>query len=121
MFIKTFKKTIKNIRSILYTGNRYFCPICEKGARKFLSHAARPQARCPHCGSFERHRLLWVVLQEKWESGQLKKSGRLLHIAPENFLTQKLQQLYEYTSIDLDPKKAMYQMNILQLEFPDNE
>jgi predicted SAM-dependent methyltransferase len=114
-------KIIENIRSIYYAGNRYLCPICERGARKFITYAGRPLARCPHCGSFERHRLLWIALEQKWSNDLINKSGRLLHVAPEKILTQKLQSLYEYISIDLDGKRAMYPMDISKLEFPTHE
>ena len=115
------RKIIKKARSIFYSGSTFFCPICEKGARKFLTHAARPLARCPHCGSFERHRLLWIALQKKWNRNHFNTSGRLLHVAPEKILTEKLESLYDYTSIDLEEKKAMYSMDITKLGFSDND
>jgi predicted SAM-dependent methyltransferase len=115
------RKIIKKARSIFYSGSIFFCPICEKGARKFLTHAARPLARCPHCGSFERHRLLWIALQKKWNQHPIGISDRLLHVSPEKVFTKILQPLYDYISIDLDEQKAMYSMDITNLEFTANE
>lgn len=114
-------KIFKKARSIFYSGSTFFCPICEKGARKFLTYAARHLARCPHCGSFERHRLLWIALQKKRDQSQISSSGRLLHVSPEKILTEKLHPFYEYISIDLDGNRAMYAMDITTLDFADKD
>jgi SAM-dependent methyltransferase len=102
-------------------GTRFFCPLCEKGFKSFLPAGIdnRPNALCPNCGSLERHRLLWLTLLKLWSDGTLKKSGKLLHIAPERPLARKFQKLFDYLSADIDERIAMVKMNITDIQFPD--
>lgn len=62
------------------------CPCCGRDAAEFLPFGVppRPRARCPFCGSVERHRLLWMFLQSR----PALFAGRctLLHVAPEPVL-----------------------------------
>lgn len=44
---------------------------------------------------------------------------RLLHVAPETCLSSELQRIYEYISVDLDGSRALVQMDITGLTFPD--
>jgi SAM-dependent methyltransferase len=44
---------------------------------------------------------------------------RLLHVAPESCLSRKLQRIYEYISVDLDGSRALMQMDITGLTFPN--
>lgn len=105
---------------LLKTINRYYCPVCDKNFRNFKTFGLnlRPNAQCPGCGSLERHRLLLIALQKlSLLSNQRRKN--LLHIAPEPCLALKLKQTFEYTSVDLDGARAMMQMDIMNLQFPD--
>lgn len=82
------------------------------------SHWARFDAECPNCGSWERHRLMRLVLDEldaeKWE-------GPLLHFAPEPHLGQALQRLrgVDYQTADLYDPAANHQVDIQDLPFAD--
>ncbi|MEO1655250.1 MAG: SAM-dependent methyltransferase, partial [Bacteroidota bacterium] len=71
--------------SIFYLGNQVQCPICKSTYRKFLPYgrgsSARENALCPHCQSLERHRLIWLYLQER--TTFFEEEHSLLHIAPE--------------------------------------
>ena len=55
----------KALKRALYSGDRY-CPVCESRIRAFLPYGVnpRPEARCPVCGSLERHRLLWLYFKD---------------------------------------------------------
>lgn len=101
------------------TANRLFCPICNKEYRCFLPFGAplRQNALCPGCKSLERHRLLWIALNNGFISGSLRK--RLLHVAPEKCLSLKLLKYFDYVSIDLDGSLALIQMDLTELRFPD--
>lgn len=59
------------------------CPICETSAMEFLPFGAarRRNAQCPGCGSLERHRFLWLYLEQRTDFFQ--HSSRVLHLAPE--------------------------------------
>lgn len=73
------------LRGAFYAGNAFYCPICERSSRKFLTAGTnlRGNAKCPRCSSLERDRFLKVFLDKR----KLPVSGsRLLHIAPERCL-----------------------------------
>ncbi len=65
------------------------CPICGTSASRFLrfGFAGRRNARCPCCGSLERHRFLWLYLAA---IGAAVPGARVLHTAAEPFLEQRL-------------------------------
>jgi SAM-dependent methyltransferase len=72
--------------------------------------------RCPRCGSRARHRLLWLHLQQ---SGLLAHRARLLHLAPEPQLAERLRGLTDYVSADRDAGAAMVQADVTALPFGD--
>ncbi len=117
------KSLIKKARILTLRGSRFYCPVCERGFRKFYEFGInpRPNAMCPGCGSLERHRLLWVALCDLQDKNLIERgAGRLLHVAPEPCLAEKFRQKYDYISIDLDGKKAMMAMDITAMTFDDN-
>jgi len=57
---------------------------------------------------------------KKWNQPPIGISDRLLHVSTEKVFTEILQPLYGYISIDLDEQKAMYSMDITNLEFTAN-
>ncbi len=82
------------------------CPICGTQARRFLPFglAGRRNARCPVCGSVERHRFLWRYLTRA--TGWLHQRLRVLHTAPEACLEHRFRALpnWRYRSVDrFDP------------------
>jgi SAM-dependent methyltransferase len=108
----------------MFRGSAVECPICGGRFRRFLSkHAAsgRPRtgARCPRCGSLERHRLLWLYLRE--ETDLLTRSTRLLHFAPEPGIAEKLNAVpgCDYLSADLDAPPAMVHMDVQEIPVED--
>jgi SAM-dependent methyltransferase len=58
-------------------------------------------------------------LQKLWSEKTIVQGGRLLHVAPEPVLEQKLRLAFDYVSIDLDGENAMQAMDITCLEFAD--
>lgn len=81
--------------------------------------ARRPNARCPRCGSLERHRLIWLYLQRKTDLFAMPH--RVLDVAPEEMLQRKLQAMpnLDYLSVDLESPLAMRRMDITRLDLPD--
>lgn len=73
---------------IRYYGNRVMCPICDGKFRTFVDYGNRRNARCPGCGSMERHRTLWLWLRSKIENST--SPLRILHIAPEPGIENRL-------------------------------
>ncbi|MGJ5675873.1 MAG: hypothetical protein ACR9NN_20020 [Nostochopsis sp.] len=99
-YIATATGSYLQLRAILYSGNDYSCPCCGGTFRLFIPLGInRPNALCPKCDTLERHRVLWLYLQNRTHIF----SKKLLHIAPE-FIFQKLFKglpNIEYTSAGL--------------------
>jgi SAM-dependent methyltransferase len=106
---------------LLYRGNRRECPVCGGRFRGFLPFGLvrRQDARCPGCGSLERHRLLWLYLERQTDLFAARR--RVLHVAPEPLIGQRLASLpnLRYVSIDLDSPRAMVRMDATRLGFRD--
>jgi SAM-dependent methyltransferase len=98
-----------------YRGNNVFCPLCNSKFAKFAPFGLvkRENAKCPNCGSLERHRLLWKYLNEKTSLFSDIKL-RLLHFAPEWAFYQIFSQDHniEYVPCDLLPEKYAYGGNV---------
>jgi len=75
----------------------------------------RQDARCPKCGSLERHRLAYVLLCDRLAGDQVT-----LHSSPEPAVTRWLRSISRsYLSIDLDGSLAMRAMDLTRLDLPD--
>lgn len=102
-------------------GHTFSCPCCGGNFRAMLpaGRARRPNARCPRCGSLERHRLIWLYLQRQSDLFVMPYS--VLDVAPEEVLQHRLRSLpnIEYLSIDLESPLAMRRMDITKLDLPD--
>lgn len=86
-----------------YFGLARYCPVCHSRLKAFVSYGPkRPECECPVCGSLERHRLVWLFLNNETDlfDGQHK---RMLHIAPEWSFTEVFSRLryINYVSFDL--------------------
>lgn len=98
------------------------CNVCEYQFRKFLPYGrkARENALCPNCLALERHRLMWLFLQEKTNffTDQLK----ILHIAPELCFIDRMNSLsnLEYITGDIESPLAKVKMDVHQIPFEDN-
>jgi len=81
------------------------CPVCSGTVRKKFRNGphARPDAKCPQCGSLERHRFLALLL--RWAAPDLVQAGAILDVAPSNAMTPLLEALDARHVIraDLDP------------------
>ena len=101
---------------------RFICPCCERRLRKFnpFGIIPRPNAQCPKCGSLERHRLLWLYIQHR--TNLLTHHLKILHVAPEPVLQQKLSCLdnLDYVSVDLESSLAEVKMDITDIGYSDN-
>lgn len=111
------------LKKLFYLGNRYYCPICKSHIR-LLQEAGiirRQNAKCPVCGSLERHRLAWLVLEKHTSlfDGQPKK---MLHIAPEGYLEKGFRKLEHLDSItsDIVGNHVDVNMDITAISFSDN-
>ncbi|MGQ9586560.1 MAG: class I SAM-dependent methyltransferase [Anaerolineae bacterium] len=109
------------MRQARFFGFAVRCPCCGGRFRTFLSTGvmARPNARCPRCNSVERHRLLWLYLQERTDFFSAKR--RVLHVAPEPFLQDRFQALpnLKYVSLDLEAPWAMLRADVTEMPCRD--
>ena len=94
------------------------CPICGyTGMFISVGHPPRWDARCPQCGSRERHRLmhLWVH-----EGGGDRLAGKhILHFAPEKAMVQRMRGNPLYETADLHQPGVTHQVDITQTALPD--
>lgn len=105
-------------RSLIVTtwGRRVTCPICHIRLRRFTTFVVDPSYRnllCPWCLSLERHRLLWLYLQDHTEI--FSRPLRLLHIAPEYPLYQAFKGApnLDYVTAGLDGSFIQVVMDLL--------
>jgi SAM-dependent methyltransferase len=108
---------------VFYAGNKVECPICKKHYKKFLPYGRinpRANALCPNCLSLERHRLIWVYLQEK--TNFFSEKLNVLHIAPEPCFMKRFEKQHgdNYITADIESPLAKVKMDIHQIPFPEN-
>src|SRR5687767_5634738 len=91
------------VRALLHRGDAVFCPLCERSFSRFARTGSPPRrAACPRCDSRERHRLLWLYLQNETDIFTAPK--HLLHFAPEDRMQGVFSSLpnLDYISADLE-------------------
>lgn len=102
----------------------YFCPVCATLSSRFRDGGVgkkRPNAKCPKCGSLERHRLFWLYfVNVLWPKLPARKKD-MLHIAPEPFFVDLLKAHEEinYLSGDLMMPDAMLKIDLTDMPFHD--
>lgn len=97
-----------------------YCSCCQRESPEFSPFGVRPRpgAKCPGCGSLERHRLLWLFLSSR--TTLLHGDRWLLHVAPEPVLARLLKRAKgpRYVSADLS-RSADIRLDITALPFAD--
>lgn len=120
--LQLFSHFFLRILAVFYKGNQVSCPICKNSLRKFLPYGrkARENALCPHCLSLERHRLMWLFLQQ--ETPFFSRPLKVLHIAPELCFIDRFEALInlEYITGDIESPLAKVKMDIHQIPFEDS-
>ncbi len=108
------------VRRPLYHGRRIVCPCCGGRFRKLVTHRGAPDVRCPGCGSMERHRILWLYLQQRTDL--LTGRHRVLHMAPESGIQRLLRRLpnLDYVAADLASPLADVHCDVQALPFEDD-
>lgn len=147
--IKQYLKTVKiafdrwKFRRVAekHIGIRYECPFCgflskdlallgidTPAARKYktIGMGIRP-GMCWKCRAKDKEKLLYLYLRDVVNLFDVH-SLRLLHIAPENIIAQRILSIksIDYVCGDFFAKGYMYppyvrNMNVLNLPFPDND
>lgn len=107
---------------LFFKGNKFTDPIDGKSYRKFLPYGygkQRENALSPGTLSLERHRQMWLYLQN--ETDFFTKKYKVLHIAPEQEFLRKFRKMdhLEYISADLFSPIVDVKADILDLPFDD--
>lgn len=109
----------RSLRATLYTGSEKLCPICNTPLRSFVN-LHRPYHRfCPVCQSLQRHRFVWLLLREFLNVSCPRSLLRVLHIAPEPALSDRLRESTRvvYISGDAATGRAMLRLSLTALQF----
>lgn len=107
----------------VYKGKKYKDPIDGETFSKFLPYGyenERENVLSPSTLSLERHRLLWLYLQNKTDF--FTEQQKVLHFAPEQAFYKRFRNLenLEYTTTDLNSPIADVKADICDLPFRDN-
>ena len=114
---------VRPILAFLLKGSRFTDPIDGKSFRMFLPYGygtQRNNVLSPSTLSLERHRLLWLYLQNETDFFTAPK--KVLHFAPEQefYKRFKKQSNLDYTTTDLFSPLADVKADICNLPFEDN-
>ena len=100
----------------------FLCPICNYSgpfADLYPETRVRRHASCPRCGSAERHRLQYLILQELAPRFDYATMS-VLHVAPEPFFARHFKRTFRsYTSTDLSRNNVDYRADLCALPFAD--
>lgn len=122
-------------RQIYYFGAAYRCNVCGRSLRKFRRSDDTISKRgdntsfeleCPFCRSRPRHRTFLTYFKDRTNLFD-GKPKRMLHVAPEAFLTPIFRAApnIDYLSGDLNPGnpaigEAMVKLDVTDIHYPDN-
>lgn len=111
--------------------NKNFCPVCGNISEFYsFGRPLRKNIRCPHCKSVERHRLVYLLFQQRYSRIFRSKSVRLLHFAPENLFYDYFRKFekIDYYPVDINPEsyesrgiQIREQVDMQSIPFHDNK
>ncbi|WP_254522234.1 class I SAM-dependent methyltransferase [Natrinema caseinilyticum] len=112
---------LNRIRPVWYgLGSGRECSICGWKGSRFLPFGVenRPDAKCPHCSSKERHRLIWEYFSQEY---MFEGSIDLLYFAPNKALEQRMRNKdsITVTTTDLMQEGVNVKADITELPFDD--
>jgi SAM-dependent methyltransferase len=127
------KRTINRVR---YAGSNVHCPICDASFSRFVPYGLhfpvleelsvvggglREYACCPGCGSTDRERLVWMYLLHELNINH--KQWRILHVAPEKSLFNKLSKInsLDILTADISGRNVMVKMDITNIDIDTSQ
>ena len=125
IYLIKFSYAFSWIFAAFYKGKKHHCPICGGNFRKFLPYGytetSADNRLCPSCLSLERHRLIWLYLQNKTKL--FTEPIKMLHIAPEQSFYKRFKAIktLDYYTADLESPLAEYHFDIHEIPFEDNK
>jgi SAM-dependent methyltransferase len=78
---------------------------------------------CEGCGASDRERLYAFWINQQISQNRFVPGTKLIHFAPEQFLSEKLRALnfFDYTSADLLMNQVDHQVDITNMSFADEQ
>ena len=102
----------------------FVCPICTYQGIFIdvrMNSGNRVHARCPKCHALERHRLQWLVIEDKLQKELQFSKSRMLHMAPDYFLERRLRPRFaSYITADISGKNVDRKEDLTRLSFEDS-
>src|SRR5690606_4594459 len=119
-YLQLFSHFFLRILAVFYRGNNVACPVCQHRFRKFLPYGRvnpRPNALCPSCLALERHRLMWLYLQQK--TNFFTANLKVLHVAPELCFIKRFEAMpnLDYITADIESPLAKVTMDLHDIPF----
>lgn len=116
---------VRPVIAFTLKGKKYTDPIDGKSFKMFLPYGygnQRNNVLSPSTLSLERHRLLWLYLQNETNFFTSEEKLKVLHFAPEQefYKRFKKQSNLDYTTTDLLSPLADVKADICNLPFEDN-
>ena len=111
--------------ALLLKGSSFYDPIDQKSYRQFLPYGYKNQRNnvlAPGTLSLERHRLLWLWLQNETDFFTTTVRKKVLHFAPEQAFYKRFrkQKNIDYTTTDLFSPLADVKADICNLPFEND-
>ena len=116
---------VKPLFLLYLKGSRFTDPIDGRSFRKLLPYGYKTQrtnALSPSTLSLERHRLLWLYLQNETDFFRSSEVQKVLHIAPEQCFYKRFrkQKNLNYITSDLNSPLADVKADICDLPFEND-
>lgn len=112
------EEKLRGLYSAFYSGDRFQCNVCGKKLKAFIS-TPNNDLLCPNCGSLQRNRRLWQLLQVEF----INPGMHVLDFSPSRCLYRKMKKMVGlvYQSTDLSGDFiADHQFDITKLDAPDS-
>ncbi len=122
-FLIRLSYTARPFLAFFLKGNKFTDPIDNKSFKSFLPYGygkQRDNVLSPSTLSLERHRLLWLYLQN--ETDFFNSKIKVLHFAPEQAFYKRFRNMInlDYLTTDLESPLADVKADICDLPFEDN-
>jgi SAM-dependent methyltransferase len=101
-------------------GQQVYCPCCESEFRSFRAYRGEDRI-CWVCGSMERHRSVWLYMDQHPEMEQ--PGMAILHVAPERILRNRFRRIdgVRWVGGDLTAEFGPERLDVTDLDFADRE
>lgn len=110
-----YEYTFRFFYYLFYAGRRFQCNVCNTKLSNFV--ALKSDRLCPRCGSLQRTRRLWQVLN----TGFLNNDAKILHFSPSRSLYRIMKKNPDYLSSDLSGNfLSQVSLNIKDIDRPND-